>query len=111
MDAKICDKCGKTFKETNQYAKFVEIDGGGKLNGTGKTIWESKPGIHVTIEAYTKSPFTKKHYDLCPECAEKISEFFSSGTYPWKEEKTDCIYCGDCDHMFCTKFDDSKEDE
>lgn len=87
MDAKICDKCGKTFKEINQTVKFVEIDNGGRSNGVGKTIWESKPGVHITIDAFTKSPFARKQYDLCPECAEKIIEFFSSGTYPWKEEE------------------------
>jgi len=109
MDAKICDKCGKTFKEINQVAEITAIDEGGVMI-TGKTVEGRKPGIHITMKTITQSPYLKKHYDLCPECAEKIIDFLSSGTYPWKEEKTDCIYCGNCDHTFCAKFD-SKEEE
>ena len=110
MDAKLCDKCGKYYREINQVAKLVETDGEIRANVIPKTVWESKPGIHVTIEAYTKSPFTKKHYDLCPECAEKIMDFFSSGRYPMKQsEDTDCKHCGDCDHMFCAKFESKEE--
>lgn len=94
MDAKICDKCGKTFKEINQTAKISGIDENGGVMITGNTIWDCKPGIRITMKPITKSPFTKKHYDLCPECAEKIIEFFSSGTYPLNndsEGKMDCL--------------------
>jgi hypothetical protein len=111
MDSKICDKCGKTFKEINQTAKISGIDDNGGVMITGNTIWDCKPGIRITMKPITKSPFLKKHYDLCPECAEKIIEFFSSGTYPWKEEKTDCIHCGNCEHMLCPMYEEVEEEK
>lgn len=78
MDAKICDKCGKTFKEINQTAKISGIDENRGVMITGNTIWDCKPGICITMKPITKSPFTKKHYDLCPECAEKLQRFLSN---------------------------------
>lgn len=108
MDAKICDKCGKTFKEINQVAEITAIDEGGVMI-TGKTIEGRKPGIRITIKPITQSPYLKKHYDLCPECAEKIMEFLSSGRYPWKEEKTDCKHCGNCEHVLCPMYEEVEE--
>lgn len=96
MDAKMCDKCGKYFREVNQVGNNV------------KSVWENKPGVHITIVAFTKTPFTRKQYDLCPKCAGKIMDFLSYDAYPLEKG---CKHCGDCEHMLCPIYEEVEEEE
>lgn len=82
MDAKKCDRCGKLYIETHEGIRaFLN---GRVSNGEKETYTPEKTkeintyNIKVVLNSISAM-------DLCPECREKLKNFFESGLEEAKE--------------------------
>ena len=79
MDAKKCDKCGKLYEDTNGNNYPIKAFLCGRVTDYEKNTYAQEKikevntyDISIVFRSGTKM-------DLCPECREKLKNFFESG--------------------------------
>lgn len=72
MRAKKCDKCGKLFEHYDGVKKFKNT--------------ERANAVMLIDRDLDEKYWTRKIYDLCPECMGEIEEFFNKGNGTKKDE-------------------------
>ena len=82
MNAKKCERCGKLYElrdaspYINVYLPGLPVSDAEKENYTESRI---KKDHTFTISVVKDCCLEKKVIDLCPECREKLKNFFESG--------------------------------
>lgn len=68
MRAKKCDKCGKLYEH---------YDGNKEFKNT-----ERANAVFLIDRDLDNKHWSRKTYDLCPDCMKKLEEFLNGGTVP-----------------------------